>query len=252
MQSNKLQKGITLTSLKATTVSLLLTFTTYIGTGAAQSLDQNKPAPLNPGLNSSVADSFIGSHFYYFLAGPGDIKVTVNFSSMGLLGNPTKATIGVYIYDEKGNELVHKNVTSNGASEQLILPGSLKRKIKLTLRIQPPPQGLLRSGGNYDVQVTGAVQYDTNAPSEKQDPIVRTYQFMSGVTGLFEGGAARFYSNGTLKLADGNTGTWELFDPEAKIYVVKIKGYIYNLKLRPGIGLVDTSDVSSIIFMEVR
>ncbi|MEH2110109.1 hypothetical protein [Nostoc sp.] len=252
MKSNKLQKGITYTRLTATTVSLLLTLTTYIGTAAAQSLDQNKPAPLHAGLNSSVADSFIGSHFYYFVAGPGDIKVTINFSSMGLLGNPTKAKIGVYLYDEKGNVLVHKDVTSNGASEQLILPGNLERKIKITLRIQPPPQGLLRSGGNYDVQVTGAVQYDTNAPSEKQDPIVRTYQLMGGVTDLFEGGAARFSSNGTLKLADGNTGTWELFDPEAKIYVVKIKGYIYNLKLRPGIGLVDTSDVNSIIFKEVR
>jgi len=34
--------------------------------------------------------------------------------------------------------------------------------------------------------------------------------------------------------------------------VVKIKGFIYNLKLRPGIGLVNTSDVNSIIFKEVR
>jgi hypothetical protein len=251
MKTNKLQKGLR-NYLTATAVSVFLSLTTCIGIAPAQSLDPNKPAPLQPGLNSSVADSFIGSHFYYFVAKPGDIKITVNFSSMGLLGNSTKATIGVYLYDEKGNVIVQQDVTSNGASKQLILPGTIKRKIKLTLRIQPPPQGLIRTGGNYDIQVTGAVQYNTHAPSEKQEPIVRTYQLMGSVTGLFEGGAAKFSSDGTLKLADGNTGTWELFDPEAKIYVVKIKGFIYNLKLRPGIGLVNTSDVNSIIFKEVR
>lgn len=251
MKTNKLQKGLSHTFLTATAVSVLLSLTTYIGKATAQSLNQNNPAPLHFGLNSSVADSFIGSHFYYFVAGPGDIKVTVNFSSMGLFGNSTKATIRAYLYDEKGNVIVHEDLTSNGASKQLIMPGTLKRKAKLILRIQPPPQGLIRSGGDYDVQATGAVQYDTNAVSEK-DPIVRTYELMGGVTGLFEGGAARVSSDGTLKLADGNTGTWELFDPEAKIYVVKIKGYIYSLKLRPGIGLVDTNDVSSIVFKEVR
>jgi hypothetical protein len=252
MKTNKLEKGLARTCLTATAFSALLTLTTYIGAATAQSLDQNKPAPLHPGLNSSVADSFIGSHYYYFLGGPGEIKITVNFSSMGFLGNAYQSTIGIYLYDEKGNVLGHKNVTSTGGSEQLTMSGNLKGKTKIIMRIQPPPQGLIRTGGNYDVQVTGAIEYDTNVASDKQDPIVKTYELMSAVTGLFEGGAARFYSDGTLKLADGNTGTWKLFDDQAQIYVVKIRGYIYNVKRRPGIGLVDTSDVNFIVFKEVR
>jgi hypothetical protein len=254
MKLNTRSAGLARTYLTAT-VATLLAFTTYIGAATAQSLDPNKPAPLQPGLNSSVADSFVGSHFYYFIAGPGNIKITVNFSSMGLFGNSTKTTIGVDVYDEKGKLIGHKNLTADSTSRQVVLQGTLDRKSKQTLRIQAPTKGLLREGGNYDVQVTGAVEYAPNTASSdtsSPDPIVKTYDLRTYVSGLFKAGAAKFYSDGTLKLADDNVGTWKLFDAEAKIYVIKIKGYIYNVKLRPGIGLVQTSDVNSIVFQEVN
>jgi hypothetical protein len=251
MQYNQFPKGLSRKVLKTTAVSLVWAIS-YIGVASAQSLNPNQPVPLQAGVNSSVADSFIGSHFYYFVAGPGEVKVTISFSSMGLYGNPTKATIGVYLYDEKGNAIAHRDLTSSGSSKQLILSINLKREAKLKLRIQPPANSLLRAGGNYDVEVTGAVTYDNNTASDSQDPIVKTYQLMRPVTGLFEGGAAKFYSDGSLKLGDGNTGTWKLFDTDSKIYIVTIKGYNFNVKLRPGIGLVDTRDTSSITFKEVR
>lgn len=254
MKLSKKPEGLARTYLTAT-VATLLAFTTCIGAATAQSLDPNKPAPLQSGVNSSVADSFVGSHFYSFVAGPGNIKIIVNFSSMGLFGSSTKATIGVDVYDAKRKLIAHKNLTADSTSRQLVLPGIIKGKTKLTLRIQPPAKGLLREGGNYDVQVTGAVEYAPNTASSdtsSQDPIVKTYDLRTSVSGLFKGGAAKFYSDGTLKLADDNVGTWKLFDAEAKIYVIKIKGHIYNVKLRPGIGLVETSDVNSIVFQEVN
>ena len=60
------------------------------------------------------------------------------------------------------------------------------------------------------MQVTDDVEYASNTASidtPSQDPIVKTYDLRTSVMGLFKGGAAKFYSDGTLKLADDNVGT---------------------------------------------
>jgi hypothetical protein len=225
---------------------------TFVKPVTAQSLNPNQPAALHSGINSSVADSFVGPHFYYFIAGPGKVDVNIKFRSMGLLGNPNTATIGIDLYDEKQTWKVHKNLTSNGTTTEFSFPGNLKEKTKVIMRIQPPPQGLIRTGGNYEVQLIGAVEYDSNTASRQADQIVKTYKIMSCIQGVYECGVAKFYPDGTLKISDGNTGTWKLFDPEANIYVLNINGHNLSVKLMPGRGLVEPNDVNSIVFQEVR
>ena len=38
----------------------------------AQSLKPEAPAPLQAGVNRAVADSMVGSQYWYFLSGPGE------------------------------------------------------------------------------------------------------------------------------------------------------------------------------------
>lgn len=252
MTDSKIQKMLQHTYQLGTAVSALFILTTFTSPVTAQSLYPNKPAPLHSGVNSSVADNFVGTHFYYFIGGPGKVDVNVKFTSMGLLGNANIATIGIDLYDEKQTWQIHKDLTSKGPTAQLTLTGDLKQKTKVIMRIQPPPNGLIRTGGNYEVQLIGAVQYDSNTASRQQDPIVKTYQIMSCMQGVYECGVAKFYPDGTFKISDGNTGTWKLFDPEANIYVLNISEHNLSVKLMPGRGLVEPKDVNSIIFQEVR
>ncbi|MEH1825325.1 MAG: hypothetical protein V7L22_08135 [Nostoc sp.] len=252
MTNSKIRKILQHTYQLGTAVSTLFILTTFVSPVTAQSLSPDKPAPLHSGVNSSVADSFVGPHFYYFLAGPGKVDVHIKFTSMGLLGNANRATIGIDLYDERQTWKIHKDLTSNGTTAQLTFPGDLKQKTKVIMRIQPPPQGLVRTGGNYEVQLLGTVQYDSNTASGQQDQIVKTYQIMSCIQNVYECGVAKFYPDGTFKISDGHTGTWKLFDSEANIYVLNISGHNLSVKLMPGRGLVEPNDVNSILFQEVR
>jgi hypothetical protein len=59
----------------------------------AQSLDPHKPASLGPGVNKGNVDGGTGSHYYYFLAGPGHVNAKMAFKEMGIFGNPRQEVL---------------------------------------------------------------------------------------------------------------------------------------------------------------
>jgi hypothetical protein len=98
--------------------------------------------------------------------------------------------------------------------------------------------------------VTGAVSY-ANAKAPGPERIAGTYTLMVCPPTL-DCQATRFFPNGAIKTADGTSGSWAVFDPEALVYSVKIGQNNWSLKLVPGRGLVDTANTAGIVFQSVR
>jgi hypothetical protein len=125
----------------------------------AQSLDPHKPAPLGPGVNKGNVDGGTGSHYYYFLAGPGHVKVQMAFKEMGIFGNPRQEVLTFDFYNESGKLMSHNAVVSFDRLERIETGGDFGSRQKIVLAIVPQ-RGLVRLGGYYEVEVTGAVTFD--------------------------------------------------------------------------------------------
>jgi hypothetical protein len=210
----------------------------------AQSLDPNKPAPLQAGINKGTADNMIGPQYWFFTAGPGNVKVIARFKSMGLLGNPTQATITIVLTDDKRTWKTSVTLSAAAAFSEKEIPGKFDKKQKVVVEIVPPPNGLVRSGGDYQIEATGAVEF-TPVANTGVDPIVRTYV---GGRGL-----CKFLPDGRVIAADGTEGKWKLFDADTRVYSINYPGFSpESVKLVPGRGLVDAGDGSTLIYTETR
>src|SRR5271165_2386277 len=125
----------------------------------AQSLDPHKPAPLGPGVNKGNVDGGTGSHYYYFLAGPGHVNVKMAFLEMGLFGSPQKEVLSFDFYNESGELMSHNAVVSFDRLERIEIGGDFGSRQKIVLAIVPQ-KGLVKLGGYYEVEVTGAATFD--------------------------------------------------------------------------------------------
>jgi hypothetical protein len=216
---------------------------------AAQSLDPDKPAAMTAGPNRGTVDNFVGANYFYFWAGPGDVKVRAWFKSMTLFGSGMRTSLTVELSDEKKSWSVRKVLTSlNEPGEATFTSNSLKVKTKTIVAVIPPSGALVRTGGDYEIEATGAVKFDPE-PSAV-DLLVGMYTPMS----IFENEdtAVKFSSDGTLEFASGTQGKWKLFDASTRIVTVSFRNTRLSLKLLPGRGLVQTNDPSSIVFQRQR
>jgi hypothetical protein len=225
--------------LVSVSIGILATASVAIGS-SAQSLDPQKPAPMQPGPNAGTVDNTGGANYFYFWSGPGESTITATYKSMGqgFLGNIAKSDLNVELYDENKSWVTRTTISSLDATSQRQLHGSLKKETKLILAVIPPSGGLLASGGNYEVTATGAVRFDK--PPSSTELIVGTY-IPPNYTDENLGGAVKFKSDGTLEFASGTLGKWKIFDEDARIFTVEYLSHRFSLKLIPGRGLVDTN-----------
>ena len=174
---------------------------------------------------------------------------------MGVFGASQKTTLKIDLYDEKNKILGRQALTSSGSKAQGNFPGSCKHASKLTLRIQRPSNSLIRTGGEYEIELSGAVQNIKNSGLAQRDPIVKTYKIKScNPNWGFEGhcdATLKFDPDGTFKSSDGLAGTWRIFDRDTNVYSLRLSGNSFSLKMKPAVGLVDPSD-DSIVFQEIR
>ncbi|HVF47755.1 MAG TPA: hypothetical protein VNA17_09335 [Pyrinomonadaceae bacterium] len=221
-----------------------------IGNVSGQSLKPDDPYPLKAGINQGTSDSLVGTHYWYFYGMPGSTRVTVRFvKATALFGAPIANTsLTVTLSDEKRTWRNTKVITpARNQSEATFTAEKIDKKLKVIIAIAPPNQNLLRAGGDYEIEATGAVQFDEVRSAA--DPIVRTY---SPKTGLDDYGAAKFLADGTIETANGFRGTWKLFDRENRIYSVVIEKFRVSVQYLPGYGLVRPDDPSLIVFQELR
>jgi hypothetical protein len=213
-------------------------------TCAAQSLKPEAPAPLQDGVNRGLADSMVGPQYWYFLSGPGEVQVIARFKTT--MAQLVREPLTVTLYDEKRTWHVTKVVISEkGALGETTFTGKLEQKRKTIISVAPPSGGLLRTVGEYELQVTGAVQFE--AAENSRDPIIRT--FFSKVNDY---GTTKFLASGTVEASNGSNGTWKVFDSENHIYTVVIDQFRFSVKYLPGRGLVDPDNPTSLKFQELR
>lgn len=214
-----------------------------VQSGLSQSLNPRQPAPLKPGPNSSMVDSTVGTQYWYFWGGPGQVQIVARWTRGQFdVGQP--APLEVEVYDENRSSVTRRTITPEKQTSEARLVSNWKQRAKIIISVSAPRGSLVRQGGDYEIIVSGAV--DLSASSGPQaEPIVRTYS-----NGDF--GAVRFDANGTLETEDGTRGTWKLFDAARRVYVITIGNRRFSLKLMPGQGLVNPSNPSEIAFREVH
>jgi hypothetical protein len=211
----------------------------------AQSLKPGAPAPLQPGINKSTVDNFVGTQYWYFTGGPGEMRVHVKFTSMGLLGNAAKNTVTVTLYDAANTWHTPKVLTSDGKPVDYTFTGDVKKPTKILVSVAPPAGGLVRMGGDYELDASGAIAFGEQST---EDPVIRTYKQMGGYTKLL--GDCKFNLDGSIVTTSGASGNWKLFDKSSQTYVVNIDGEErHSLHYMPGRGLCDGD---SIVFQELR
>lgn len=220
---------------------------------SAQSLDIRNPTPLVAGENRGTLDNMVGPQYWLISCHKGKLNIAVHFTSMGLFGNPTTTTIEIVLHEANGKVLGSRPLTSTGQGATLNWPGTCASVSTITLELRPTGSNLVRAGGDYSIVVDGdAVDYGRAGAGG--DPIVGTYAVMVCAPDFQcdSSLAIHFAPDGSVRLTDGHSGKWAVFDPDAKIYSVVIGPDRYSLKLIPGRGLFGTNDLSVPVFQAVR
>ena len=229
------------------TTGLLVALLLAVGSISAQSLKPENPYPMKAGINRATSDSLVGTQYWYFYATPGNSRLTVRLKSpTTLYGAQLNTTLTITLTDAAHTWRNTKTVTTKpNQLETTFSADKVTKRMKIIVSVAPPPQNLIRMGGDYEVEATGDVAF--GEASTATDPIVRTYD--SKVNSY---GATRFLADGTVVASDGSRGTWEAFDPENRIYTVQIGGFRFSLQYLPGYGLVQPREPSMIVFQELR
>lgn len=216
-----------------------LSLTLSTGPVGSQSLKPQSPAPLQPGINSSTVDNFVGTHYWYFTGGPGKVHVRVQFKPMSLLGANMRNEITVSLSDEKKTWSQPKSLSSDSKSVDYTFEGDLKDPTKIIVTVAPPSGGLVRMGGDYQLEASGAVSFGSASTA---DPVIGMYKFMSGYS--MDLGGCKFLADGTIETTAGPSGKWKLFDKDSHTYVVDIDGQErHSLQFRAGRGLCDGDSI---------
>lgn len=211
----------------------------------AQSLKPETPTPLQPGINEGTVDNFVGAQYWYFTGGPGHTRLHAQFKPMGLLGNAYQSQITVTLSDENHTWNTPKILSSDSKIVDCTFDGDLKKPTKLLVCVAPPTGGLVRTGGNYQLEASGDVAFGQKSTA---DPVIGTYKQMAGYTVLL--GASKFLADGTIQTASGASGNWKLFDKDTQTYVINMEGQSQlSLQYIPGRGLCDGD---TIIFQELK
>lgn len=229
-------------------LSVLAIILVSIGVASAQSLKPDNPYPLKAGINQGTSDSLVGIHYWYFYATPGTSRITVRLKTpTTLYGASQNSTLTITVRDERGGRAVKTvNGLPNGRETTFTAP-KVDKRMRIVVSVAPPNQNLLRMGGDYEIEVSGDVDFDGEVGGE---PIVRTFEAKTGYNSY---GAAKFLADGTIETSNGYRGTWKVFDKANRIYLVTMNdGFRTTVQYIPGYGLVRPSEPTSIEFQELR
>src|ERR1700734_911221 len=107
------------------------------GSAAAQSLNSKAPTPLGPGENRGTVDNQVGSQYWSFQYVAGKANISVRFTSMGLFGNPTPATIEVAVHNAEGKVFGSRPLTSTGRAAKTDWPANFTGPGTSVVEIKP-------------------------------------------------------------------------------------------------------------------
>jgi hypothetical protein len=237
MKSDKSFLTVTMTML---TLSATFVFSGGHGAAEAQSLKTQTPYPMQVGINSSTVINFVGTHYWYFEGGPGKVHLHCQLKPMALFGNPQNNSVTFTLQDDKKTwKPMSKVLTSSQKPVDCDFDGDLKSKTKLIVTVAPPNGGLIRMGGDYEIESSGAVSFE---PKPTGPQAVGMYKPMSGFTQDL--GQVKLNADGSVQTTTGAGGKWQLFDIDSQTYTIDIEGQQRKtLQFHPGLGLMDNTDI---------
>ena len=206
----------------------------------AQCLKPQTPWPMQQGINSSTVINFVGTHYWYFEGGPGHVRLHCQLRPMSLFGNAMNNSVTFTMQDDKKTwKPMNKVLTSAEKPVDCDFDGDLKSKTKLIVSVAPPNGGLIRMGGDYEIEASGAVSF----AAKPSGPLaVGLYKPMGGFTQDL--GQVKINADGTVLTTAGPSGKWQLFDPDSQTYTLDIEGQQRKtLQFHPGLGLMDNTDI---------
>ena len=95
-------------------------------------------------------------------AGPGHIDIKFGFKEMGLMGNPYRQSMSFDFKKPDGSPAGHNAIVSQGKIAYVTTTGDLDKPSKFIL-VVTAQNGLIRLGGYYEIEITGAVHFETDA-----------------------------------------------------------------------------------------
>lgn len=205
------------------------------GPAAAQSLHVENPSPLAAGVNQGSVDSFVGPHFWSFVAQPGRFHLV--FAGSGTqegfsIGGRAVAAIAFAPASKTSHFTVKESAQSTSFDGVVATPQ------KVVVEVEPRKSALVRQTTDYTLTLTGSVTSVASggvpAGGPTSPPIAGVY-----IAKTSDAGAVRFAADGSLTASNGAHGTWTLFDEAARIYTVVLDGRRMTVTLSPGRGLVD-------------
>ena len=204
----------------------------------AQTNDVKNPAPLKPGLNKAVIDSFGSEQFWTFTVQPGHWQL--RFSRSGPQeGFSVGSRVGVgAVYAPKTAEAT---IDFKEDPSGVVYNGNVKHPTRVVVMIEPAKSPLVRQTNNYTLEATGSVAEGSaaNASGDSSTPsVVGSYNVNTN-----DYGVAKFAADGSIVTSSGAKGTWELFDADTRTYVITINAQRMTLTFQPGRGFVDKNEV---------
>jgi hypothetical protein len=204
----------------------------------AQTNDVKNPAPLKPGLNKAVIDSFGSEQFWAFTVQPGHWQLRFGRSGPQE-GFSVGSRVGVgAVYAPKTPECT---MDFKEDASGVLYNGNVKHPTRVVVMVEPAKSPLVRQTNNYTLEATGSVAEGSasTASGESSTPsVVGAYTI-----GMNDLGVAKFAADGSIVTSSGAKGTWELFDADTRTYVIVISGQRLTLTFQPGRGFVDKNEV---------
>jgi outer membrane protein OmpA-like peptidoglycan-associated protein len=171
-------------------------------TAHTQSLDGAHPTPLSPGVNKGNVVNFTGNQYYYFFAGPGRFDVRMAFHEMGMLGNPFRQTLTIEFVNDAGKVVYHGVMTSQGNLAMMTTFGKYDERKRLRVAVMAQ-NGLVRMGGYYEFEATGAVSFDGKAGASANVRAQNSESLIKPVGPLIKSGGPLIQSSGGPLIRSG-------------------------------------------------
>lgn len=153
MTARKLQKGMHHTHLIGTAVGALLTLTTFISPVTAQSTDRDNPTQLiSNEVMGQVAPDNQGENFYTFIAGPGEVVVTLDVQPKNDV-----VVVDVDLFNTDAKEILSFRGSTSSKSERVVKRVQISSRHPVIMRVTSV-NSANNSSGTYRVRIEGAVQ----------------------------------------------------------------------------------------------
>jgi hypothetical protein len=219
-------------------VMSLMAFTVCLAAPSqAQTNDVKNPAPLKPGLNKAVIDSFGSEQFWAFTVQPGhfQLRFTRSTPQEGFSVGPKVGVGAVYAPKTPESTLTFKEDQSG-----VTYDGAVKHPTRVIVMVEPAKSPLVRQTNNYSLEATGSVAEGSASISTDTSPPSVVGAYTINMNDL---GVAKFAADGSIVTSSGARGTWELFDADTRTYVIMISGQRLTLTFQPGRGFVDKNEM---------